>query len=115
MKRTENGKPVLHTENGLDVVALDALAKLSGVSGGAVVKVLAALRILADYERSRPVAGDPEDTPTILAGLVEFENVPQAMADELRSKATHDYCHELAQAMASVHPLAEDIRLVRCL
>lgn len=106
MQRTENGKPVLRTTNGLDVVALDALAKLSGVSGGAVVKVLAALRILADYERA---------TPVTLAQLVEFENVPQAMADEMRSEATHTYCHELAQALAGVHPLGADIRLNRCL
>lgn len=113
MKRTENGKPVLRTENGLDVVALDALAKLSGVSGGAVVKVLAALRILTDYELAH---GDIRHSRAhVLTELVEFENVPQAMADEVRSEATHAYCHELAEAMAGVHPLATDIRLRRCL
>lgn len=109
MQRTENGKPVLRTANGLDVVALDALAKLSGVSGGAVVKVLAALRILADYEATR------RPGPVALAELVEFENVPQAMADEVRSEATHAYCHELAERLAGVHPLGEAIRLNRCL
>jgi hypothetical protein len=115
MKRTENGKPVLHTTNGLDVVALDALAKLSGVSGGAVVKVLAALRMVTDYEAGKPVVRCIEDEAEILAQLVDFENVPQAMADEVRSTATQAYCRELAKALAGVHPLAEDLRITRCL
>lgn len=111
MKRTENGKPVLSTSNGLDVVALDALAKLSGVSGGAVVRVLAALDLIVSYETVRDL-----DTQVVTPEvLTDFAHVPTGLADETRAVATNAYCRELAQALRHTHPLASTLNLSRCL
>lgn len=111
MKRTENGKAVLTTKAGAKVVAADALAKLSGVSGGAVVKVLAALRIMEEYETARY-----KHPFNVVAELVLFENVPQAQADAERSTATVDYCAELSAAFGLnsdpyLLPVLEKVRI----
>lgn len=102
MKRTENGTATLKASNGQNVVAFDALAKLSGVSGGAVAKVLAAMRAIADYEGA----------PALAEGLAAWENVPTALADDYRSRATASYCNDVADAMQE-HDLAPLLRLER--
>jgi len=102
MKRKENGVTTLQARNGQNVVAFDAIAKLSGVSGGGVVKVLAAMRAIADYEGDQSLAG----------GLGAFENVPTGLADEYRARATAAYAHDLAEALEG-HELAPILRLDR--
>lgn len=105
MSRTENGSPILRTASGLDVVAFDAIAKLSGVSGGAVVKVLAAINAIDRYDVSEPLARP--------RAIVDFDNVPTAQPNESRARATTAYCADLADKILC--PIEGDAELASVL
>jgi hypothetical protein len=96
--RTENGTPVLQSSGGFPVVAFDAIAKLSGVSGGAVVKVLAALNLIAHHEYDKGAdVHRGRSIPQMVAELADVENIPRAAANETRARNTQYYVEELAE------------------
>lgn len=85
MARTENGKAILRTRDGQKAVALDAIAKMSGVNLGAVSRVFAALRLVE------------KQTGMVVAELVDYESMPLAAPDEGRSLATNAFFKEVAE------------------
>jgi hypothetical protein len=85
MSRTENGRAVLITKEGARVVALDVIARLSGIGAAPVTRVLAALQLVASY------------SGLTLDELAELDNVPTAAPDEQRAEGTHAFCQDVAR------------------
>lgn len=99
MARTENGTPVLATTDGQAVVSLDVVSKMAGVNLGAVSRVFAALRLLA------------QDTGRSSAELIDYDSMPLAAPNQERSAATERFFKEIA-ARNRHEPEAKFLRIV---
>ncbi len=98
-ERTEHGVAILETKGGDPVVSLDAVAKIAGVSGGAVAKVLAALDLIVSY------------TDRTADDLVDFYKIPMISPDDERYKNTKDFARELASSLCGDSELARYLNL----
>lgn len=105
MSRTENGRAVLITKEGARVVALDAIARLSGIGAAPVTRVLAAMQLIASY------------SGLTLDELANLDNAPTAAPDESRAEGTHAFCQDVARYAYDTDKAQESgvLKLDRCL